>query len=39
MANAPWSKEEDEILTKIVTKNGARDWTGIAMSLPGRIGK
>lgn len=39
LANAPWSKEEDELITQIVTKNGARDWTGIAMSLPGRIGK
>ena len=39
MANAPWSKAEDETLTAIVRRNGARDWTGIAMHLPGRIGK
>ena len=39
MANASWSKEEDEILTKIVTQHGAKDWTRVAMSLPGRIGK
>jgi len=39
IANAPWSKEEDEILTKIVLQNGARDWTGIATALSGRIGK
>ena len=39
MANAPWSKAEDETLTAIVKRNGARDWTGIAMHLPGRIGK
>ena len=39
MANAPWSAEEDEILTRIVTKNGAKDWTGVAKALIGRIGK
>ena len=39
MANAPWSAEEDEILTMIVTKNGAKDWTGVAKALIGRIGK
>ena len=39
MANAAWSKEEDEILTKIVLQKGAKDWTGIATDFPGRIGK
>lgn len=39
MVSASWSKEEDELLTKLVTSNGAKDWTKIAQSLPGRIGK
>ena len=39
MVSASWSKEEDELLTKLVTCNGAKDWTKIAQSLPGRIGK
>lgn len=39
MATASWSKEEDEQLTRIVLKFGAKDWTKIAKSFPGRIGK
>ena len=38
-AKGTWTKEEDQILTKIVTTSGARNWTHVAKSLPGRIGK
>ena len=34
-----WTKEEDETLLRLVTENGAKDWTIISQSLPGRIGK
>ena len=34
-----WSKEEDNILTEIVTKNGAARWSNVASYLPGRAGK
>ena len=34
-----WSKEEDKILTEIVTKNGAARWSHVASHLPGRAGK
>ena len=39
MVSASWSKNEDELLTKLVLSNGAKDWTKIAALLPGRIGK
>ena len=39
MVSAAWSKSEDELLTRIVTANGAKNWTKVAMNLPGRIGK
>ena len=39
MANLPWTKTEDEILTIRVTKYGASKWTFISQGLPGRIGK
>ena len=35
----PWTKEEDEIVIKLVDKNGPRNWSKIAEYLPGRIGK
>ena len=38
-AKGTWTKEEDEILTEIVTRSGAKNWTHVAKSLPGRIGK
>ena len=34
-----WSKEEDKILTEIVTKNGAARWSHVASHLPGPRGK
>ena len=39
MVSASWSKVEDDLLTQLVLQNGARDWTKIAIALPGRIGK
>ena len=34
-----WTKEEDNILTEIVTTNGAARWSNVASYLPGRAGK
>ena len=34
-----WTKEEDAILTEIVTRNGAQRWSTVASQLPGRAGK
>jgi len=39
MVSAAWSKEEDDLLARIVKKGGPRNWTRVAMNLPGRIGK
>lgn len=35
----PWSPEEDEALTRLVQKHGARNWSLISKSIPGRSGK
>ncbi|TVU36484.1 hypothetical protein EJB05_18420, partial [Eragrostis curvula] len=35
----PWSQEEDAVLSRLVEKLGARNWTLIAQSIPGRSGK
>lgn len=35
----PWSPEEDAILSKCVEKFGARNWSLIARTIPGRSGK
>lgn len=35
----PWSPEEDAILSRLVTKFGARNWSTIARGIPGRSGK
>lgn len=35
----PWSGEEDEILSRLVGKLGARNWNLIARGIPGRSGK
>lgn len=35
----PWSPEEDELLRKLVQGHGARNWSLISMSIPGRSGK
>nr|AHN50422.1 R2R3-type MYB transcription factor [Salicornia brachiata] len=35
----PWSPEEDDLLKKLVDKHGARNWSEISKSIPGRSGK
>ncbi|CAO1944417.1 unnamed protein product [Urochloa humidicola] len=35
----PWSPEEDAVLSSLVEKLGARNWTLIARGIPGRSGK
>lgn len=35
----PWSPYEDETLQKLVEQHGARDWSLISRSIPGRSGK
>lgn len=35
----PWSPEEDELLRKLVQMHGARNWSLISRSIPGRSGK
>ncbi|XP_073269499.1 transcription factor MYB44-like [Primulina huaijiensis] len=35
----PWSPEEDELLKKLVQQYGARNWSLISRSIPGRSGK
>ncbi|KAL3621121.1 hypothetical protein CASFOL_036033 [Castilleja foliolosa] len=35
----PWSPEEDKLLQKLVQSHGAKNWTLISQSVPGRSGK
>ncbi|CAM8937719.1 unnamed protein product [Rhodiola kirilowii] len=35
----PWSPEEDEKLRELVCQHGARNWSVICKSIPGRSGK
>ncbi|KAK7321663.1 hypothetical protein VNO77_32517 [Canavalia gladiata] len=35
----PWSPEEDEALQRLVQAHGARNWSLISKSIPGRSGK
>jgi len=35
----PWSPDEDELLQKLVQRHGARNWSIISKSIPGRSGK
>jgi myb proto-oncogene protein len=34
-----WSPREDEVLTRLVSQFGARNWSVIARGIPGRSGK
>lgn len=34
-----WTEEEDELLVKIVNKQGPKNWSKIAVHFPNRIGK
>ncbi|KAJ0989820.1 hypothetical protein J5N97_008176 [Dioscorea zingiberensis] len=35
----PWSPEEDDALQRLVATHGARNWSVISSSIPGRSGK
>ncbi|KAM3289605.1 transcription factor MYB73 [Capsicum chacoense] len=35
----PWKKEEDELLQKLVEEHGAKNWSIIGKSIPGRSGR
>ncbi len=39
LVKGPWTKEEDELVMKLVKELGPKNWSYIAKSLPGRIGK
>jgi hypothetical protein len=39
LVKGPWTQQEDEILVQMVKKQGPKDWSRIALALPGRIGK
>ncbi|MCO5601922.1 hypothetical protein L7F22_056048 [Adiantum nelumboides] len=39
LVKGPWTKEEDEKIIELVSRIGAKKWSLIAQSLPGRIGK
>ncbi|KAJ7962331.1 MYB family protein [Quillaja saponaria] len=39
LVKGPWAKEEDNLIIKLVEKQGNKKWSEIAKSLPGRIGK
>ncbi|KAK6912710.1 hypothetical protein RJ641_022311 [Dillenia turbinata] len=39
LVKGPWTKEEDNMIVKLVEKYGAKKWSTIAQCLPGRIGK
>ncbi|GAB6030730.1 hypothetical protein CHUAL_007581 [Chamberlinius hualienensis] len=39
LVKGPWTKEEDELVVKLVDKYGPQRWTLIAKHLKGRIGK
>ena len=39
LTKGPWTEEEDRRVTELVQKLGAKKWSVIANSLPGRIGK
>ncbi|KAJ6813434.1 sucrose responsive element binding protein [Iris pallida] len=35
----PWTADEDEALRRLIQKHGARNWSLISKSIPGRSGK
>jgi nuclear transport factor 2 (NTF2) superfamily protein len=39
LVKGPWTKDEDEIIIKLVKHYGAENWTQISSHLNGRIGK
>ncbi|CAE7882868.1 myb, partial [Symbiodinium sp. KB8] len=39
LVKGPWTVEEDDRLTELVTKYGTKDWSLIATNFKGRLGK
>ncbi|XP_039688776.1 transcription factor MYB3R-2-like [Medicago truncatula] len=39
LIKGPWSEQEDNQLSELVKINGKKNWSQVAKSLPGRIGK
>lgn len=39
LVKGPWTAEEDRIVVEMVKKHGAKNWSMVAASLSGRIGK
>ena len=39
LVKGPWTKEEDELLAKLVHEKGPKHWTQIARYMKGRVGK
>nr|URY18756.1 MYB protein [Zanthoxylum bungeanum] len=39
LVKGPWTQEEDDMITELVSKYGPTKWSVIAKSLSGRIGK
>jgi len=39
ITKGPWTLEEDQLLTNWIDKNGPKNWTKCAQSIPGRSGK
>ncbi|PRP77321.1 hypothetical protein PROFUN_05566 [Planoprotostelium fungivorum] len=39
LVKGAWTKEEDDLLTKLVRETGPKNWSQIANNLSGRIGK
>jgi len=39
LIKGPWTKEEDELLIKLVREHGPKHWSKISSCLKGRIGK
>jgi myb proto-oncogene protein len=39
LVKGPWTKEEDDLVIKLVEIHGAKKWSLIASHLRGRIGK
>lgn len=39
LVKGSWTREEDETILHFIQENGQRDWSKLAMLLPGRTGK
>ncbi|KAK2453080.1 Homeodomain protein [Trifolium repens] len=39
LIKGPWTEQEDKLLSELVILHGKKNWSQLAKSLPGRIGK